>query len=124
MAKLEEIKKKFEDRQMDEEQMELVTGGTAYESFADAKLLAYMNIAQLGKYSCDSFKKAGRAIDELKAAWEKIGIKVVCNKPVNRVDHYYDGYCNKYFLVDGLKKISRKEAWAMAKEFARTHDLA
>lgn len=113
-----EIKVKFEENKLGEDQMEFVAGGNINECYADARFLSYMKIADLWCYIAGNFdsmpKYKGRnPHTALKAAWKEVGI--ICKTSNTSKTH------NIYYLAKNNERITREEAWAFAEEYARTH---
>ncbi len=109
-AKMKKLKALNEDKALDLKDLDSVAGGTCYEMSDDSKFLNVLLRGRTGQpdrygatkiWVADTFSSG--IANELKAAWESLGITYIPNSST-------DGKCT-YKLARTGGEISREEAW-------------
>lgn len=116
MSENKTLEEKFAEKQLNEEDMEMVAGGSYEQTFADANMLDFFGITD-NKTVMDSAETTWKNKDKRMAvlnALSKVGIKCTIHP------HHFD---NEYYDKKTGKKISQKQAWKIMEKYARQHGL-
>ena len=118
MADIKAVKEKFLEKKLDEDQMDMVAGGTWAQTFADANMLDFFGITSY-KYNPNSRESnivAETGIqqqyvtrEDVIQAFSKVGVKCTISKKSG----------NTYVNMKTGKKISQQQAWKIAENHAR-----
>lgn len=98
---------KFEEKLMENEQLEMVAGGSINEVVGDFDFLRGLNLTEYKYDRLDTITFWDGATANLESVWRKVGIHCY-TRPFGD---------NTYKTFDG-KTITRSEAFAMARNFA------